>query len=82
MLRQVYVEAQKWAFCVGHLQKMGRWRCQLDVITTSSLQEAILGYLEGILAVLGGILGQHGPILGSSWGYLGLILGRRTCKNA
>ena len=50
---------------------MARWRCQLDAVMTSSLQEAILSHLGAILAGLGAILARLGALLGPSWGHLG-----------
>ena len=75
MLRQVYAagswEGQKWAFRVGHPQKMGRWRCKLDVVMASFLQELILGHLGHPWGHLGPSWAHLGSSWGPSWGYLG-----------
>ena len=67
MLRQVYVGPQKLRFCLGGVQKMGSWRCQLHFLITSSYLEASWANLGH----LGALLGPSGVILGSSWGHLG-----------
>ena len=61
----------KWRFRLGHVQKMGRWRCQLDVALGSSLPESIFSHLWAIWAVLGPILADPGAVLGPSWVILG-----------
>ena len=69
------LEARKWCFRMGGVQKMGSWRYEVKLILTSSLQEAFLAHPGRTYGHLGAILASLGGVLGASWPYVGPSLG-------